>query len=140
MIEYPKKNKISTCVDLRERGSVYPKIFWTRLWSPISISWPLGQEIEKLEIGLVQKIFGYTDPLPLRSTIHIGKVRTFWEAHKIWKNLPYGFDVYYIDEQRCFSNFVCFSESLNIRNKQSVTFTTQIGTLQLVSNNNKLNS
>ena len=23
-----------------------------------------------------------------------GKVRTFWEAHIIWKNLPHGFDVY----------------------------------------------
>ena len=22
------------------------------------------------------------------------KVWTFWEAHMIWKNLPYGFDVY----------------------------------------------
>ena len=60
------------CVDLRGKGSVYRKIFWARLWSPISISWPLGQEIEKLEIGLAQKIFWYTDPKPLRSSIHIG--------------------------------------------------------------------
>ena len=59
-------------VDLRGKGSVYRKIFWARLWSPISISWPLGQEIEKLEIGLAQKIFRYTDPFPLRSPIHIG--------------------------------------------------------------------
>ena len=22
------------------------------------------------------------------------KVRTFWEAHKIWKNIPHGFDFY----------------------------------------------
>ena len=31
------------------------------------------------------------------------KVQTFWEAHIIWKNLPHGFDVYW----------VCFSESPN---------------------------
>ena len=71
------------CVDLRGLGSVYRKIFWARLWSPISISRPLGREIEKLEIGLAQKIFRYTDPSPLRSTIHIGKVQLFWEGHKI---------------------------------------------------------
>ena len=28
-----------------------------------------------------------------KQTNHI-KVRTFWKAHIIWKNLPYGFDVY----------------------------------------------
>ena len=69
---YSIKSSASYCVDLRQKGSVYRKIFWTRLWSPISISRPLGREIEKLEIGLVQKIFRYTDPFPLRSTIHIG--------------------------------------------------------------------
>ena len=26
--------------------------------------------------------------------VDLFKVRTFWEAHKIWKNLPHGFDVY----------------------------------------------
>ena len=25
-------------------------------------------------------------------------VRTFWETHKIWKNLPHGFDVYEINQ------------------------------------------
>ena len=27
-------------------------------------------------------------------SIFVCKVRTFWKAHIIWKNLPYGFDVY----------------------------------------------
>ena len=55
-------------VDLRGRGSVYQKIFWTRPISNFSISWPKGQEIEIGDQSLVQKIFRYTDPLPLRST------------------------------------------------------------------------
>ena len=29
------------------------------------------------------------------------KVRTFWEAHKFWKNLPYGFDVYLVNQLIC---------------------------------------
>ena len=29
------------------------------------------------------------------------KVRTFWEAHKIWKNLPYGFEKSADLLQRC---------------------------------------
>ena len=100
-------------VDLRRQGSVYRKIFWTRLWSPISISRPLGREIEKLEIGLVQKIFRYTDPFTLRSSIHIGKVQTFWEAHKIWKQFPHGLDVYKGNVQtmrKIFPNFVCLEK------------------------------
>ena len=32
--------KFTNCLDLRGKGSVYLKIFWARLWSPISISWP----------------------------------------------------------------------------------------------------
>ena len=63
---------------------MYRKIFWTRLWSPISISRPLGREIEKLEIGLAQKIFRYTDPRPLRSTIHIGYGNIGWQVFK-WR-------------------------------------------------------
>ena len=38
------------------------------------------------------------------------KVRTFWEAHIIWKNLPHGFVK---TMRKIFSNFVCFSESPN---------------------------
>ena len=29
----------------------------------------------------------------------LNKVRTFWEAHKIWKNLPHGLDVYYVSKR-----------------------------------------
>ena len=37
----------------------------------------------------------------------------------IWKNLPHGFDIYYVNQlivktmRKIFSNFVCFSESPN---------------------------
>ena len=36
-------------------------------------------------------------PIPTGETMYAhqitnGKVRTFWETHKIWKNLPDGFD------------------------------------------------
>ena len=44
------------------------------------------------------------------------KVRTFWEAHKIWKNLPHGLYTYLVNIQtmrKIFSNCVCFSESPN---------------------------
>ena len=48
------------------------------------------------------------------------KVRTFWETHRIWKNLPHGFDKSadlpsknQNHEERYFSNYVCFSESPN---------------------------
>ena len=30
----------------------------------------------------------------MRSYLYFCKVRTFWEAHIIWKNLPRGFDIY----------------------------------------------
>ena len=55
-------------VDLRRQGSVYQKIFWTRPISNFSISRPKGREIEIGDQSLVQKIFRYTDPIPLRST------------------------------------------------------------------------
>ena len=29
------------------------------------------------------------------------KVWTFWEAHIIWKNLPHGFDVYWVNQLIC---------------------------------------
>ena len=54
--------------DLRGLGSVYRKIFWTRPISNFSISRPKGREIEIGDQSLVQKIFRYTDPKPLRST------------------------------------------------------------------------
>ena len=46
------------------------------------------------------------------------KVWTFWEAHKIWKNLHRDLYIYLINIQtrrKIFSNFVCFSESLNFK-------------------------
>ena len=48
--------------------------------------------------------------------IAIVKVRTFWEAHKIFHNLPHVLYIYFVNIQtmrKIFSNFVCFSESLN---------------------------
>ena len=54
--------------DLREEGSVYRKIFWTRPISNFSISRPKGREIEIGDQSLAQKIFRYTDPFSLRST------------------------------------------------------------------------
>ena len=56
------------CVDLREKGSVYRKIFWARPISNFSISRPKGREIEIGDQSLAQKIFRYTDPFSLRST------------------------------------------------------------------------
>ena len=50
------------------------------------------------------------------------KVRTFWETHKIWKSLPHGFDksADLLSKPQTvteiFSNYVCFSESLNLIN------------------------
>ena len=48
------------------------------------------------------------------------KVRTFWEAHEIWKKLPHGLDVYYVNVQsmrKIAQIFVCFSESPNFNAK-----------------------
>ena len=59
---------------------------------------------------------------PLFSCIHkvsnfnFGKVGTFWEIHKIWKNLPHALDVYKVNVQsmrKIAQIFVCFSESPN---------------------------
>ena len=47
------------------------------------------------------------------------KVPTFWEKHKIWKNLPHGCDKSadllrkHQNQERDFSNFACFSKSPN---------------------------
>ena len=45
------------------------------------------------------------------------KVWTFWKTHKIWKNLPYGFDksadLLSKRQNQIFSNCVCFSKSPN---------------------------
>ena len=49
------------------------------------------------------------------------KVRTFWEALKIWKNLPHGFDKSADllskrqNHEEDFSNYVCFSKSPNFK-------------------------
>ena len=45
------------------------------------------------------------------------KVRTFWETHKIWKNLPHGFDksanLLSQNHEEDFLKYVCFSKSPN---------------------------
>ena len=56
---------------------------------------------------------------------NIDKVRTFWEAHKIWKNLPHGLYIYLVNDQtmgKIAQIFVCFSESLNFKTNLSVEF------------------
>ena len=119
-------------VDLRGSGSVDRKSFWTRPISNFSISRPKGREIEIGDQSLVQKIFRYTDPFTLRSSIHIGKIQTFWEAHKIWKQFPHGLDVYKGNVQtmrKIFPNFVCFLESSNFTNKKSLTFSIYMHTV-----------
>ena len=44
------------------------------------------------------------------------KFRTFWQANKIWNNLPHDLDVYKVNVQsmrNIAQIFVCFSESPN---------------------------
>ena len=55
-----------------------------------------------------------------KSTDDFIKVRNFWETHKIWKNLPRGFDKTADLFSKCqnheedfFSNYVCFSKGPN---------------------------
>ena len=52
--------------------------------------------------------------------IFVNKVRIFWKTHKIWKNLPHGFDKSADLLSKCqnhekdfFSNYVCLSKSPN---------------------------
>ena len=48
----------------------------------------------------------------------VGKVWTFWEGHKIWKNLPLKIWRYWVMSNfkwKIFSNFVAFSECLNFK-------------------------
>ena len=55
----------------------------------------------------------------------IFKVRPFWKTHKIWKNLPRGFDKSADLLSKCqnheedfFSNYVCFSKSPNFKQNE----------------------
>ena len=56
---------------------------------------------------------------PFLSNLCIFKVWTFWETHKIWKNLPYGFNksadlLSKLQNHKAdFFKCVCFSKSLN---------------------------
>ena len=53
-----------------------------------------------------------------KGTVWTSKVRTFWEALKIWKNLPHTLYIYLVNVQsmrKIFSNFVCFSKSPNFK-------------------------
>ena len=46
------------------------------------------------------------------------KVQTFWEAHKIFRNLSHALYIYLVNVQtmrKIFSDFVCFSESPNFK-------------------------
>ena len=45
------------------------------------------------------------------------KVRTFWEAHIIWKNLPHGFDVYYVNQLICQNHAEDFFQILCVSQK-----------------------
>ena len=51
-------------------------------------------------------------------TTKLGKVRVFWEGHKIWKNLPlkiWRYSVMSNFKWKIFSNFVAFSEYPNFK-------------------------
>ena len=41
------------------------------------------------------------------------KVRTFWEAHKIWKNLPHGLDFYLVNFKSKLSRREFFQKQTN---------------------------
>ena len=61
------------------------------------------------------------------TTVSGRKVWTFWEAHKIWKNLPRGLYIYLVNIQsmrKIFSSFVCFSESPNFNWQHSCNLST----------------
>ena len=49
----------------------------------------------KFEIGKIKRV--WHDDLNMTSKFisHHIEVRTFWETHKIWKNLPHALDVYH---------------------------------------------
>ena len=55
------------------------------------------------------------------------KVRTFWATHKVWKNLPHGFEKSadllskrQNHDEDFFSNYVCFSKSPNFTAQQTI--------------------
>ena len=53
----------------------------------------------------------------------ITKVRTLWEGHKIWKNLPLNIWRYWVASNfkwKIFSNFVAFSEYLNFKSPLNI--------------------
>ena len=50
----------------------------------------------------------------------LGKVWTFWEAHKNLRNLPHALDLVNVQSmKKIFSNFVRFSESPNFNHFES---------------------
>ena len=61
------------------------------------------------------------------------KVRTFWEAHKNLRNLPRALDIYLVNVEsirKIFSNFVCFSESLNFNCSKSCKYVSKFMCLE----------
>ena len=62
------------------------------MFSKITLTWN-EKKILSISHGLLNS---WTDIfiLPRPYWGHAFKIRTFWEANKIWKNLPHGLDVY----------------------------------------------
>ena len=56
------------------------------------------------------------------SSNHKAKVRTFWEAHKIWKNLPHGLYIYLVNVQttrKIFFKFCVLLRKSELHNTES---------------------
>ena len=65
-------------------------------------------------------MFPLNQPLFLQKTKHLKFELSFWEPHKIWKNLLHGLSIYIV-RRNIFSNFVCFSESPNFISKSQIS-------------------
>ena len=70
-----------------------------------------------------------------KSIVEICKVRTSWETHKIWKNLPYAVNVQSM--RKIVQIFVSFSESMKFTRKivyytQKMRIAIQLGTFPVI--------
>ena len=70
--------------------------YTTTAWQICSLKCYAPCSHDRISWGREQVKFGYSEKATkFEKIFHIKfdiKVRTFWETHKIWKNLPYGFD------------------------------------------------
>ena len=113
--------------------------FFQILWPPQNIRTLTGSSVEWnskkafIPIHILRKHL-YSTKLNLTS--YFFKVWTFWEEHKIWKNLPLKIWHYWVTSNlkwKIFSNFVSFSECPNFTYKFSRSVLFQINTLSFQS-------